>query len=60
MTAPGLIFGTRLIRTTPVKTLSFDGEIVDFTTENSTYSLIILGELDDDEQPKQPEAKEAA
>ena len=48
MWGEGLEFGTRLVRTTPIKSLSRLGDTFLFETRNSTYALKIVDEYDDE------------
>lgn len=48
MSGPGLEIGTRILRTSPVKAIARVGDTLLFETRNSTYSLLIVDESDDE------------
>lgn len=45
MTGKGIVFGTRLVTTSPVKEIIKDGLIEKFKTENSEYQLEIIASI---------------
>lgn len=48
MSGSGLEFGTRMLHTTAVTALARVGNTILFSTKNSTYTLLILDEFDDE------------
>lgn len=52
MTGPGLEFGTRVLRTTPIMSVTRLDDTFLFRTRNSIYALLVVDEFDDEADNK--------